>query len=141
MSDVSAIDLYQILKLRQDIFIIEQNCTYDDIDNIDTCSEHIYLKNNNQVIAYSRIVPAGTKFHHPSIGRIIVHKSFRGKGFGREVVQRALKVLSERETEAVFIEAQNHLKEFYESIGFKQLSEPYPIDGIQHIKMIHEFNP
>lgn len=93
MQEISAADLYQILKLRQDIFIIEQNCTYNDIDNIDPDSEHIFLKNEEQIIAYSRIVPAGKKFDHPSIGRILVHKSFRNHSEGKDTEKRLYKEL------------------------------------------------
>lgn len=140
MQEISANDLYQILKLRQDIFIIEQDCIYDDIDNIDPYCEHVFLKNNEQMIAYSRIVPAGKKFKHPSIGRIAIHKSFRGQGYGKEIVQRSLTLLFERGAKAVLLEAQSHLQDFYECLGFEKVSDPYPVDGISHIKMIHELN-
>lgn len=139
LEEISAGDLYQILKLRQDIFIIEQDSIYSDIDNIDPHSEHIFLKDDENVIAYSRIVPAGKKFDHPSIGRIVVRKSCRGAGFGKEIVQRSLNVLSERGVDTVLIEAQSHLQTFYESLGFKKISAPYPVDGISHIKMKHNF--
>lgn len=138
LEEISARDLYLILKLRQDIFIVEQNCIYEDIDNIDPDSEHVYLKKDKQIIAYSRIVPAGIKFQYPSIGRIVVHKSFRGKGFGKEIVRRSLGLLSEREVATVLIEAQSHLQKFYESLGFRKVSSPYPIDGLSHIKMQQE---
>lgn len=137
LQEMSAIDLYQILKLRQDVFIIEQGCIYPDIDNLDPNSEHIYLKNDQEVIAYSRIVPAGKKFDHPSIGRIVTNKAFRRKGYGREIVQRSLTILKERGVKTVMIEAQNHLQKFYKSLGFQKIGEPYEVDGILHIKMIH----
>jgi ElaA protein len=139
LNEIPASDLYQILKLRQDIFIIEQNCNYHDIDNIDTDSEHIYLKEDGEIISYSRIVPAGIKFACPSIGRIVVKKTYRGNGFGKEIVRRCLKILSQRGVSSVYIEAQSHLESFYESVGFKKISDSYPVDGISHIKMIHNF--
>lgn len=139
LEEISAGDLYQILKLRQDIFIIEQDCIYADIDNIDPYSEHIFLKDDGQIIAYSRIVPAGKKFKYPSIGRIVVKKSKRGDGFGKEIIKRCLNCLSQREIETVLIEAQSHLQTFYESLGFKKISKAYPVDGILHIKMVHNF--
>lgn len=141
IQEISPIDLYNILKLRQDIFIIEQDSNYEDIDNLDPHSEHIFLKNDDQVIAYSRIVPAGKKYQHPSIGRIVVHKSFRGEGYGKELVKRSLKLLSERGIEVVFIEAQSHLQKFYGSLGFNKISDPYMVDGISHIKMMYQFKP
>lgn len=139
MQEISVSNLYQILKLRQDIFIIEQDCIYDDIDNIDPDSEHIFLKNNDQILAYSRIVPAGKKFACPSIGRIVVNKTYRGKGYGKEIIQRSLKILSERNADTVLIEAQSHLQAFYKSLGFKKVSDIYSVDGISHIKMMYEF--
>ncbi len=138
LQEISSNDLYQILKLRQDVFIVEQDCIYHDIDNLDPNSEHVFLKNDQEVIAYSRIVPAGKKFDHPSIGRIVTHQSFRGKGYGREIVKRSLTILTERGIKTVIIEAQNHLQKFYESLGFKKISEPYDVDGILHIKMTHK---
>lgn len=140
LEEMPAKDLYQILKLRQDIFIIEQECNYEDIDNIDPISEHIYLKDNEKLIAYSRIVPAGTKYDHPSIGRVIVEKNYRGSGLGKEIVKRSLILLTERGIRTVYIEAQSHLQSFYESLGFQKISESYPIDGISHIKMVHNFH-
>lgn len=136
--EISATDLYQILKLRQDVFIIEQGCNYQDIDNLDPCSEHIFLKNGEQIVAYSRLVPAGKKFENPSIGRIVTSKSVRGKGYGKELVQRSLTILKDREFKTVIIEAQSHLQKFYESLGFQKISEPYDVDGILHIKMTHK---
>lgn len=137
LHEISANDLYQILKLRQDVFIIEQNCIYEDIDNLDPDSEHIFCKDDDNIIAYSRIVPAGKKFNYPSIGRIVINKSFRGEGYGKEIVQRSLTILSEREVRTVIIEAQNHLRGFYKSLGFEKISAPYEVDGILHIKMAH----
>lgn len=140
LQEISANDLYQILKLRQDVFILEQNCNYNDIDNLDQDSEHVFLKDDENVIGYSRIVPAGKKFEQPSIGRIVIQKSYRKKGYGKEIIERALNILSQRGIKIVVIEAQNHLQKFYESLGFKKSSDPYDVDGIFHIKMIHHIN-
>ena len=138
LQELSAIDLYQILKLRQDVFIIEQDCVYNDIDNLDQDSEHIFLKTDNDVIAYARLVPADIKFEHPSIGRIVIRESFRGKGHGKELIQRSITILTERGVKTVVIEAQSHLQKFYTSFGFQKTSEPYDVDGILHVKMTHE---
>lgn len=137
LQEISADNLYQILKLRQDVFIIEQDCIYNDIDDLDPVSEHIFLKGDKQIIAYSRLVPAGKKFEYPSIGRIVTHKSFRGQGYGKEIIQRSLTILSQRGIKTVVIEAQSHLQKFYESLKFEKISDPYDVDGIMHIKMIH----
>lgn len=139
LENINPLDLYNILKLRQDIFIIEQDCLYEDMDDVDPVCEHLFLKKYKRVITYARIVPAGKKMKHPSIGRIIVHKEYRGKGYGREIIRKALGILSQRKTEAVMIEAQSHLQTFYESLGFEKISDPYPVDGISHIKMNFQF--
>lgn len=135
IEELSSHDLYRILKLRQDIFIIEQDCIYADIDDVDFFSEHLYLKDEDLVIACSRIVPAHKKFDVPSIGRIAVHKNYRKKGLGKELVQRSLDILSKKNIDTVIIEAQSYLQAFYESMGFQKSSEPYDVDGISHIKM------
>lgn len=137
--NLSPLDLYQILRLRQNVFIIEQECIYNDIDNLDPLSEHLLLKNESDVIGCLRIVPEQIKFDHPSIGRVAVHKEYRRNGLGKELVQRSMDILSKRDTEIVIIEAQRYLKEFYESLGFRQISESYTVDGIPHIKMDFTF--
>lgn len=139
LSDLSPDDLYQMLKLRQDVFIIEQECIYDDIDNIDPLCEHLLLKDGPEVIACSRIVPAKIKFEHPSIGRIAVHKEYRKRGFGKEIVQMALEILAKKNLDTVIIEAQSYLLTFYESLGFQKNSEAYPVDGISHHQMIFRY--
>lgn len=139
LSDLSPDDLYQMLKLRQDVFIIEQECIYHDIDNIDPVCEHLLLKDESDVIACSRIVPEKIKFEYPSIGRITVQKQYRMRGLGKKMVQQALDVLAEKNIDTVIIEAQSYLLTFYESLGFKKISEAYPVDGISHHKMIFRY--
>lgn len=128
-------DVYNFLKLRQDIFIIEQDCIYDDIDSLDFESEHLMLYDNSILAAYSRIVPAGKKFDYPSIGRIAVAMNYRNKGLGRKLVEKSIELLREDGHEAIIIEAQVYLQRFYESAGFIKISDPYELDGIVHIKM------
>lgn len=139
MEQLSPLDVYQLLKLRQDIFIIEQECIFYDIDNIDQKSEHLLLKDGTKVIGYSRIVPAGEIFTAPSIGRIAVHKDYRRMGLGKKIVQKSLDILAKEKSNKVIIEAQNYLREFYESLGFVKISDLYPLDGITHIKMSFHF--
>lgn len=130
-----AIDLYRVLKLRQDIFIIEQDCIYDDIDTLDLQSRHILLYDNESLVAYCRIVPEGVKFDAPSIGRVIVNPDYRGLGKGKELVKKALELLSGEDVSRVMIEAQEYLEKFYHSLGFLKRSNPYDVDGINHILM------
>jgi len=132
---LSPADVYSILKLRQDVFIIEQNCIYDDIDRIDLISEHLMVFDGQTLAAYLRIVPAGAKFNEISIGRIVVDPEYRNKGLGKEIVNESLDVLRKREVKCVMIEAQYYLENFYRSLGFKKISDPYDVDGIPHIEM------
>jgi ElaA protein len=130
-----AIDLYRVLKLRQDVFIIEQDCIYEDIDLIDLASEHILLYDQESLVGYCRIVPEGEKFDTPSIGRVIVNPAYRGSGKGKLLMERALGLLRERSVPKVIIEAQEYLERFYESLGFIKKSKAYEVDGIDHILM------
>ena len=133
--DLSPALLYQILKLRQDVFIIEQNCIYDDIDNIDPFCTHLCLMENKKLIGCARIVPTGKKFEHPSIGRIIVSPEKRGNNYGRMIIKESLKILRSQGADKTIIEAQHHLKNFYGSEGFTKEGSVYDVDGIPHIKM------
>lgn len=134
-SDLTPNLLYQILKLRQDVFIIEQHCIYDDIDDVDPLCEHLCLMESNQLSGYARIVPAGKKFKESSIGRIVVMPEKRGKGYGRWVIRKALEILDSKGVRETVIEAQNHLRKYYESEGFIAEGDVYAVDGIPHIKM------
>jgi ElaA protein len=138
-NELRPLEIYEILKMRQDIFIIEQNCIYPDIDRIDPDSEHLLLYNGQELAAYCRIVPAGKKFEQWSIGRVTVAYHYRGKAYGKLLMKKALEILKKKQVSTVKIEAQHYLKNFYESFGFKKISEPFDVDGIPHILMIAEF--
>lgn len=132
--------LYKALKLRQDIFIIEQKCIYDDIDGLDQKSEHLFLFDDDVLAGYLRIVPAGLKFETVSIGRIVVNKHYRGSGLGKKLLNESFGILRNSNRFNISIEAQKYLEEFYTSLGFRTISEPYDVDGISHIKMITNLN-
>lgn len=129
-------ELYEVLKLRQDIFIIEQACPYDDMDGLDQDSEHLMLYDDQTLVGYLRLVPAGLKFETVSIGRVVIAESYRGKGFGKMLMEKAFSILKDSNRLRVTIEAQEHQERFYSSFGFKTISKPYDIDGISHIKMV-----
>lgn len=134
--DFSPHHLYEVLQLRQNIFIIEQQCIYDDIDGLDGKSEHILLTNSkDEVIGYLRIVPPNSKFSEYSLGRIAVKKSYRGQGLGIKLVNRGIDEVRAKGARAIRIEAQAHLEKFYENIGFKSVSEIYSVDDIPHLQM------
>lgn len=134
--DLTTEQLYKILKLRQDVFIIEQDCIYEDIDNLDQQSIHLLLMDGEKLAAYSRIVPADVKYNEPSIGRIISSSDYRRKGLGREIVKHSLNYLRDRGESVARIEAQAHLRDFYSSFGFEPEGEIYDLDGIPHIEML-----
>lgn len=129
--------LYRVLKLRQDIFIIEQDCIYPDLDLLDQKSEHLLCLEDDELIGYLRIVPKGLKFPEVSIGRIIVSQSHRNRGVGKILVQKGIdQVLSDGD-QTIRIEAQAHLEKFYTDLRFSKTSKPYDVDGIPHIEMVY----
>lgn len=136
IDEMSSSELYDILKLRQDIFIVEQDCVYDDIDGLDGASQHLLLKTGDELAAYSRIVPPMVKFDEISIGRIVVKMKFRGSGYGKKIVMESINRIAEIGHKAIRIEAQAHLVEFYENLGFKSAGETYILDGIPHLQMV-----
>ena len=130
-------ELYKILKVRTSIFVVEQNCPYQELDDLDQNSYHIYLEEDNQIIAYARVIPKDNPFHEVSIGRVLVTK--RRHGYGTKIVQKAIEVAIEKyHAEKIVIEAQTYVKKMYENVGFKQISMPFLEDGIEHIKMVYE---
>jgi len=137
LDEFSPHHLYGILKLRQDIFIIEQNCIYNDIDGLDEKSSHILLQDDANIIAgYLRIVPPNIKFEEYSLGRIAVKRSYRGQGFGKEIVKKGIDTVWSEGARSIRIEAQAHLEDFYKETGFLTVSEVYDVDDIPHLQMI-----
>ena len=125
-------ELFNIYKLRVNVFVVEQQCPYHEVDDIDTISHHIYLQNDNsKILAYCRMYKENDTFH---IGRVIA--SERYKGYGTQIMKTAIKFATEElHADTVIIEAQTYAKNFYEKIGFVQTSEPFEEDGIPHIQM------
>ena len=138
-SKLTNCQLYNILKLRQDVFIIEQNCIYSDIDNYDEKALHHIIMDGDQIISYARIFESGVKYESfSSIGRIIVHPTFRGKGFAKSLIKNSIEYCKEYFPAAdIKIEAQAALKSYYNEFGFSEIGKIYPVDGIDHIEMIY----
>ena len=126
--------LYLILKTRQQVFIIEQNCNYLDADGLDLYSTHLMAYFQDELIGYLRIVQSGKIYDTISWGRILVKKSFRKKGYGKAIIQKAIELLPPNS--AVTISAQLYLQKFYEYFNFKALGDTFLEDDIPHIKMI-----
>lgn len=126
-------ELYRILKLRADVFILEQNCMYNDYDFVDFSAKHLFIQDGEEVVAYARLYFKNEKLG--SFGRVVVHPDYRKQGLGREVVAATLQELRKTAVSEVLISAQTYLKAFYESFGFVQCSGEYDDEGIPHIDM------
>ena len=130
-------DLYAILQLRIEVFIVEQNCVFQDCDDKDQESFHLTGWYQNKLIAYTRIMPPGLSYNEASIGRVITSPAVRRKNIGKELMTRSIqKVYELFGKKPIMIGAQLYLKNFYELLGFKQYSDIYLEDGIEHIKML-----
>lgn len=135
--DLSALELYEILRLRSEVFVVEQNCVFLDMDDKDQFSQHLQGRIDGQLAAIVRILPPGLAYDEPSIGRVVSSPKFRRKGVGIELMKTAIeKTISLYGDVSIKIGAQLYLKKFYESFGFLQCSETYMEDDIPHIKMI-----
>ncbi|RPF53168.1 GNAT family N-acetyltransferase [Aquisalibacillus elongatus] len=133
-------ELYDILKLRVEVFVVEQNCPYPEIDGYDQKSFHIFAQDSEGIMAYCRVIPPGVKFQEASIGRVITHERTRRTGIGTEMLQYTLNDIAQRWNHpSVKIEAQAHLQAFYGNCGFKTISDEFLEDGIPHVEMI--FHP
>ena len=129
-------ELYDILKLRVDIFVVEQNCPYGELDNKDKESIHIFYRENGEITAYLRIIPKFLSYESVSMGRICVKQEFRSRKLGREIVKDAINYIEKDLKEHIItIGAQEYLKDFYVSFDFKPVSDIYDEDGIKHLDM------
>lgn len=137
-SDLDPDTLYAFLKARSDIFVVEQNCVFSDMDGIDPQCRHLCGRAaRGDLLAYLRLVPPGVKNAHPGLGRLIVVAQARVRGLGRAIMLEGLRACAERYPgEAVFLSGQQHLQRFYESLGFRPVSAPYLEDGIPHVDML-----
>jgi len=134
--ELSTQELYQILRLRSEVFVVEQNCVYQDIDNKDQKALHLFGIVEGKIIAYSRLFKPGDYFEFSSIGRVVVDEKFRDKNFGHELIDQSILEINNRfKAQNITISAQLYLKKFYEFHGFITTSEMYLEDDIPHIEM------
>lgn len=137
--DLTVEEIYQILKIRTEVFIVEQNCVYQDCDGKDRSSYHLFGEENGKIVAYLRVLEKGISFDEISIGRVLITKDYRGKGLSREMMLNALRFIENNLKEKeVKISAQKYLIDFYKSLGFKETSDVYLEDNIPHIDMIYK---
>jgi ElaA protein len=130
-------ELYGLLRLREQVFIIEQNCIYPDLDNKDPKALHILGISDDEIVSYSRIFKPGDYFDTASIGRVVTDKSVRNQKVGHTLMQKSIIAVEQYFGETtITISAQQYLTGFYESLGFVQVGEGYLEDDIPHIKMV-----
>lgn len=137
--ELSNFELYQILQLRINVFMLEQECLYPECDNKDLKGKHLMGYLNNQLVAYARLLPPGVSYPDASIGRVVVHPQCRHLKLGNALMSKAIaQVREDFPNEDIRISAQAHLQGFYERVGFERVSEEYLEDNIPHVEMLLE---
>lgn len=132
-------EMYEILRLRSEVFVVEQKCVFLDLDNKDQPSHHLMGWEDNSLVAYTRLVPPGVSYEQPSIGRVVTSPASRGNGTGKRLMEKSIAIAEELFGKTpIRIGAQLYLKRFYGSLGFEQSSDIYDEDGIDHIEMIRQ---
>lgn len=140
-SELNIDELYQILRLRTEVFVVEQNCVYQDLDNKDQKAIHIYYKENDEIVAYTRIFKSGDYYKNPSIGRVVVSKKKRGKELGKKIMISSIEYIKKNlKCDKIELSAQKYLDKFYKDLGFQKTGKDYLEDGIPHQRMIKEIN-
>lgn len=129
--------LYTYLQFRVNVFIVEQQCPYPELDGYDEEAFHLAYIENEKLLAYARILPEGVKYNRVSIGRVIVNQEVRGRGIAKELMKQSLSFIQQKwPQQEVQLQAQTHLRDFYGSFGFEAVSEDYDEDGIPHVDMV-----
>ncbi|RIV34947.1 GNAT family N-acetyltransferase [Flagellimonas lutimaris] len=130
-------ELYQILRLRSEVFVVEQDCVYQDVDNKDQKALHVIGVKDGEIVAYTRIFKPGDYFDNVSIGRVVVAQDQRKYGLGKQIMQASLTAIQERfPNKPIEISAQSYLLKFYKELGFNAFGEEYLEDGIPHRRML-----
>jgi len=136
-NELSTHELYVILQLRSEVFVVEQDCVYQDLDNKDLDAYHVLGILDKEIVAYARIFKPGDYFLESSIGRIVVKKEFRKFQYGYKLVENSIQFIENNlQQNTILISAQSYLTKFYNSLGFIRVGEEYLEDGIPHIKML-----
>lgn len=138
-TELTTDELHDILQLRAEIFVVEQDCVYNDLDGLDKEAVHQFFKKEGKIVAYSRLLKPGKRFPDFSIGRLIVAESERGTGLGIQLMEEAKEfILKEWQAKRIKISAQKYLRKFYENLGFVVVTEEYLEDNIPHYGMSYE---
>ncbi len=134
--ELSALELYKLLQIRVAVFIIEQDCIYQDLDDTDQKAVHLWAEENGQVIAYCRLFDKGIKYDEAFIGRVLTAKNRRKEKLGRQLMKRAIEIIeSQFKTAEIRISAQDYLIRFYEDFGFVATDKKYLEDNLPHTEM------
>jgi ElaA protein len=134
--ELSTNELFRIYRLRARVFVVEQNCAYQDVDEKDLKALHLMMHHQDDLIGYSRLLPPGVSYPEPSIGRVVVDKDHRKKGAGRQLMEKSIREsITHFNCAEIVISAQTYLRRFYESLGFMAEGNEYPEDDIPHICM------
>ena len=136
--ELNKAELYQIIQLRIAVFIVEQDCPYPDLDDMDQDAQHLWFEDAGEIVCYLRVNPAGSRFLEPSLGRIVTKKSHRNRGLAEKLIKKAIDLVCEKESRAIRISAQCYLEKYYEKFGFIKASEEYLEDDIPHIEMLKD---
>ena len=132
--ELTTTELYEILKTRSEIFVVEQNCVYQDIDDIDYNSLHVFYEQNNKVLAYLRIFNKKNDENTIQLGRVVTLN--HGNGLGRKLMEKSIQLVKQKtKATKIFLEAQKYATGFYEKFGFKITSNEFLLDGIKHVEM------
>lgn len=136
-NELTILELYDLLQLRAEVFVVEQDCVYQDVDGKDKSAWHVLAYKDKTLVAYTRIFKAGDYFKEASIGRVVVAKNQRQHKYGYQIMEASIKAINEQFKETTIkISAQCYLKNFYNQLGFKETGEEYLEDGIPHMTMI-----
>lgn len=135
-AELTILELYDLLQLRAEVFVVEQNCVYQDIDGKDQKALHAFSYKTDRMVVYTRIFKAGDYFENPSIGRVVVAKDQRMYGYGYDIMNASINYLEkELQQKSIEISAQQYLIKFYNNLGFAQEGEGYLEDDIPHVRM------
>lgn len=137
--DLTLSELYEILRLRVEVFVVEQDCCYQDLDGKDYDSYHLFIKDGENIVGALRILKENVAYAEMAIGRLIVDERYRGDGLSRKMMKKAMDfILNDLNRNAIRLSGQAYLCDFYTSLGFKRVSDSYLEDGIKHYEFLYE---
>tara|TARA_B100002051_G_scaffold61994_1_gene57981 strand:- start:2636 stop:3100 length:465 start_codon:yes stop_codon:yes gene_type:complete len=131
-------ELYKFMQLRIEVFVVEQDCPYQDLDNLDIQGRHIWIEEEGKILSYLRLNPPGIRFNEPSLGRIVTKDTVRSRGLAEIIINKALEIIDNDYRMPTRISAQTYLEDYYSKFGFVKCSEEYMEDNIPHIEMLRD---